>query len=36
VLFGGRVVHEMPAADADEATLLRASHGLVSPREDKA
>jgi ribose transport system ATP-binding protein len=36
VLFGGRVVHEMPAADADEATLLRASHGLVPPREDEA
>jgi ribose transport system ATP-binding protein len=30
VLFGGRVVHEMPASEADEATLLRAAHGLVS------
>ena len=36
VLFGGRVVHEMPAADADEAALLRAAHGLVPPREDEA
>ncbi len=29
VLFGGRVVAEMPAAEADEATLLRAAHGLA-------
>jgi ribose transport system ATP-binding protein len=29
VLFGGRVVAEMPASDADEATLLRAAHGLA-------
>ena len=29
VLFGGRVVAEMPAADADEASLLRAAHGLA-------
>ena len=29
VLFGGRVVREMPAADADEAALLRSAHGLV-------
>jgi ribose transport system ATP-binding protein len=29
VLFGGRVVNEMPAAVADEARLLRAAHGLV-------
>jgi ribose transport system ATP-binding protein len=36
VLFGGRVVREMSAAEADEATLLRAAHGLVSPREDAA
>jgi ribose transport system ATP-binding protein len=28
VLFGGRVVAEMPAGDADEETLLRAAHGL--------
>jgi len=33
VLFGGRVVDEMPAAEADEATLLRAAHGLRSPVE---
>jgi ribose transport system ATP-binding protein len=30
VLFGGRVVAEMPVAEADEATLLRAAHGLAS------
>jgi ribose transport system ATP-binding protein len=34
VLFGGRVVREMPAAEADEATLLRAAHGLVARTED--
>jgi ribose transport system ATP-binding protein len=34
VLFGGRVVREMAAAEADEATLLRAAHGLVARRED--
>jgi ribose transport system ATP-binding protein len=28
VVFGGRVVDEMPAATADEPTLLRAAHGL--------
>ena len=28
VLFGGRVVEELPAAEADEASLLRAAHGL--------
>jgi ribose transport system ATP-binding protein len=28
VLFGGRVVRDMPAGDADEETLLRAAHGL--------
>jgi ribose transport system ATP-binding protein len=28
VIFGGRVVGEMPAAVADEPTLLRAAHGL--------
>ena len=33
VLFAGRVVQEMSAADADEATLLRASHGLVAHSE---
>src|SRR6185295_7515940 len=29
ILFGGRIVAEMPAAEADEGTLLRAAHGLV-------
>ncbi|MBV9672106.1 MAG: sugar ABC transporter ATP-binding protein [Verrucomicrobia bacterium] len=29
VLFGGRVVAEMPVAEADEATLLRSAHGLA-------
>jgi ribose transport system ATP-binding protein len=33
VLFGGRVVDELPAGEADEATLLRAAHGLVSRTE---
>jgi len=28
VLFGGRISAEMPAAEADEARLLRAAHGL--------
>ncbi len=28
VLFGGRLVDEMPAAEADEKALLRAAHGL--------
>jgi ribose transport system ATP-binding protein len=28
VIFGGRVVEEMPAAAADESTLLRAAYGL--------
>jgi ribose transport system ATP-binding protein len=28
VIFGGRVVEEIPAAKADEATLLRAAYGL--------
>jgi ribose transport system ATP-binding protein len=28
VIFGGRVVDELPAAHADEPTLLRAAHGL--------
>ena len=30
VLFGGRVVQELPAKIADESTLLRAAHGLAS------
>jgi ribose transport system ATP-binding protein len=29
VLFGGRMVAEMPVEEADEATLLRAAHGLA-------
>jgi ribose transport system ATP-binding protein len=29
VLFGGRMVAEMPVDEADEATLLRAAHGLA-------
>ena len=28
VLFGGRIVDELPAADASESALLRAAHGL--------
>ena len=30
VLFGGRIVAEMPAAEADEERLLRAAHGLAA------
>ena len=30
ILFGGRIVHELPATEADEETLLRAAHGLVA------
>ena len=33
VLFGGRVVTEMPVQEADEASLLRAAHGLASRLE---
>src|SRR5207244_7937435 len=29
VLFGGRIVREIPASEADESTLLRAAHGLA-------
>jgi ribose transport system ATP-binding protein len=29
VLFGGRVVAEMPVSEADEVTLLRSAHGLA-------
>jgi ribose transport system ATP-binding protein len=36
VLFGGRVVAEMPVADADEASLLRAAHGLAPRLESVA
>ena len=28
-LYGGRITAELPGAAADEATLLRAMHGLV-------
>ena len=35
VMFGGRIVNEMPASEADEAALLRAAHGLV-PRAEVA
>jgi ribose transport system ATP-binding protein len=34
VIFGGRVVAEMPAAVADEPTLVRAAYGLVGDRDD--
>jgi ribose transport system ATP-binding protein len=34
VLFGGEIVAEMPASQADEATLLRAAHGLAAPRRE--
>jgi ribose transport system ATP-binding protein len=33
VLYDGRIVAEMPAADADEATLLGAAHGLTPSME---
>jgi ribose transport system ATP-binding protein len=36
VLFGGRVVDEMPAAGADEGILLRAAHGLGAPVAPRA
>jgi ribose transport system ATP-binding protein len=36
VLFGGRIVDEMPASAADEATLLRAAHGLPARAEQPA
>ena len=36
VLFGGRIVDEMPAAAADEETLLRAAHGLTMRAEAHA
>ncbi len=35
VMFGGRIVNEIPAHEADEPTLLRAAHGLV-PRGEVA
>ena len=36
VIFGGRVVEELPAARADEPTLLRAAHGLPVEAGDAA
>jgi ribose transport system ATP-binding protein len=30
VLFGGEIVAELPASEADEETLLRAAHGIVA------
>lgn len=36
VLFGGRIVREVPVAEADEGTLLRAAHGLVSQPQEVA
>jgi ribose transport system ATP-binding protein len=36
VVFGGRVVDEMPASRADEPTLLRAAHGLPVAAGDAA
>ena len=34
VIFGGRVVAEIPVADADEPTLLRAAYNLAVGRRD--
>src|SRR5256714_11849556 len=36
VLFGGRLLDGMPAAEADEKALLRAAHGLPSDEEGEA
>ncbi len=36
VIFGGRVVGEVPAAEADEGTLLRVAHGLPAAAERPA
>jgi ribose transport system ATP-binding protein len=37
VLFGGEIVAEMPAADADEGSLLRAAHGIgIDSRSKRA
>jgi ribose transport system ATP-binding protein len=35
-LFGGRITAELPASGADEATLLRAMHGLVPEQGEAA
>ena len=34
VLFGGKLVDEMPASEADEKALLRAAHGLPSEADE--
>jgi ribose transport system ATP-binding protein len=34
VLFGGEIVAEMTASEADEGTLLRAAHGMAAPRRE--
>ncbi len=36
VIYGGRVVEELPASEADEPTLLRAAHGLAAEAGDAA
>ena len=36
VIFGGRVMDELPAARADEPTLLRTAHGLPIDAGDAA
>ena len=36
VIYGGRVVAEFPASEADEPTLLRAAHGLPDEAGDAA
>ena len=36
VLFSGRISGEMDAADADEANLMRAAHGLSAPKRAEA
>jgi ribose transport system ATP-binding protein len=36
VLFGGEIVAEIPASEADEGTLLRAAHGLSTSRPIQA
>jgi ribose transport system ATP-binding protein len=36
VIYGGRIVDELPAARADEPTLLRAAHGLPAAAERMA
>lgn len=36
VMYGGRIVAEMPSAEADEATLLNSAHGLAETLADQA